>query len=345
MVSRIQLALVLVSLGFSASALANSECAAVFERPLADWLTLEVTANRLGAREVTGFQKVRAVWAALEMAEVVFTSPAVAEEFRGRLWTDSAVVFPVHPYAESKRVPFVSVKTRDTMDLHFTASRSMVGQTPSGRRFSLKLPTDRPHLSERQPHKARIADEMEQAIQNSKDLVVSLERTPSVRFFVLPDVGFVRERASGSGYLIRDVSALSRADRQYVPGFSLRWLWRPETGVTQVDFLRNVYVRPLARALQELSDVHGFLHLSPHAQNVLVEWGTDGRPTGRVVLRDLSEISRLVPGGRKALSDDVLGPIWREALDFLRGEGGPRPLSDVEIHALSQEFINTLTAP
>lgn len=61
-------------------------------------------------------------------------------------------------------------------------------------------------------------------------------------------------------------------------------------GISRYEFLQSRIAGPLLELMKNLRDRHRVVH-EAHAQNVLVEVGKDGMPTGRFVLKDLAGVS------------------------------------------------------
>jgi hypothetical protein len=121
-----------------------------------------------------------------------------------------------------------------------------------------------------------------------------------------PEPAGVVEAQRGEGWILRDLPrALTEPDGgRLIPAFSL--IARSgEREPLLVDLIRQEGGRPervvceqiltpYVRALSYLLLVEG-MYAEGHIQNVLFEWGPDGRPTGRVVLRDLGDMCVSIP--------------------------------------------------
>ena len=110
----------------------------------------------------------------------------------------------------------------------------------------------------------------------------------------------------GEGWLLRELPSvlIEPAGGRLIPVFSLLSfcdgrepllveLIRREGGLAE-DVVVEQILEPYVRALSYLLFVEG-VHIEGHGQNVLIEWGADERPTGRIVLRDLGDASVSIP--------------------------------------------------
>jgi hypothetical protein len=98
--------------------------------------------------------------------------------------------------------------------------------------------------------------------------------------------------------VIRDLGALKSAngDHYYLPGFSAlhetmgREIALRNGSVDPLQFWTENYIRVAGRALGELAARTGMQFDSPHSQNFLIELDRHFRPTGKLVLRDMSDL-------------------------------------------------------
>ncbi len=110
----------------------------------------------------------------------------------------------------------------------------------------------------------------------------------------------------GEGWLLRELPrTLTETDGgELIPAFSLIArsgdrdprlvdLIRQDGGRPE-DVVVEQVLEPYVRVVSHLLLVEG-IQIEGHTQNVLFEWGADDRPTGRVVLRDLGDMSVSIP--------------------------------------------------
>jgi hypothetical protein len=118
-------------------------------------------------------------------------------------------------------------------------------------------------------------------------------------FRFLPEViGVIPKGMERGGMIIRAIPEDVRSgDMRYMPLFSLyapRSGGRPPliarmietSGLSAPEFVRQKLIRPFVRQWLDLTVKQG-IAMEPHAQNVLVEIGRDGLPTGSFLHRDL----------------------------------------------------------
>jgi hypothetical protein len=134
------------------------------------------------------------------------------------------------------------------------------------------------------------------------------------------------DAGSGEGWLLRELPRVLTDDDggELIPVFSLIArsgdrdprlvdVIRSEGGRPE-DVVVQLMLEPYVRVLSHLLLVEG-MQVEGHSQNVLFEWGADDRPTGRVVLRDLGDMSVSIPlrlARRRPLpelGDDLASPV------------------------------------
>ncbi len=182
---------------------------------------------------------------------------------------------------------------------YFSASRSMFLQDPVTQKyFSVKVSTD--HVNGEAQRKLWSADEA-RAARTISDLIASAGKQSKLKHLTfLSDGGSISVRDSRNSALsIRDLSPLEQEGKVYLPGFSItdstlgRSIAQANGAGNPVEYWRQHYVEPVARAMAELAMNYGLAADSLHGQNVLLEMQRTERglqPTGRVVLRDVADV-------------------------------------------------------
>ena len=134
-------------------------------------------------------------------------------------------------------------------------------------------------------------------INNVLQLAGKRRELPSSFGFIPEVLSAIPRGMSEGGMVIRAIpKALMRGDVRYVPLFSL--YAKPKnggqpllqemvakSGMPMKQFVRDKIIRPFAKQWLKLSVQQGIVP-EPHAQNVLLELGRDGLPTGRFIHRD-----------------------------------------------------------
>lgn len=188
------------------------------------------------------------------------------------------------------RVPF---KRGQRFLGRYTASRSLVLEDPeSGVSFSAKVSTSNAggNWSDK---KQTGADAMDIRAQD-KYLSEALAAKPAKNFVVMRDVGAVMAPGVDQAMVIRSLEQV-QGNKTYLPAFSAlhedvgRQIARQNGSINPTEFWRENLVKPLARAMAELSAEHGMSFESSHSQQFLVEM-ENGKPTGRIMFRDMGDV-------------------------------------------------------
>jgi len=177
-----------------------------------------------------------------------------------------------------------------------TASRSlfMPPQELANQYCTLKLATDHPHGPKGviEPDKATMKEDINDSIARMK-LIASIEAVigedPS--FIIAKDVALVRDKITGEGYSVRDLSFL-KSGHYYLPAFSLPYAGREIAQLHGADpdsFWGKHYAEAVGRLKAKLLLRYGIQMESPNAQNFLIELDSNMMPTGRLVVRDLGD--------------------------------------------------------
>lgn len=161
--------------------------------------------------------------------------------------------------------------------------------------------------------------------------------------------------AIDQGMLVRTYSVLEKGRSFLLPGFAVlhdavgRNLAFANGSNQPAEYWNEHYNRPLARALAELYAITGMQYDSPHSQNFLVEFDLDGRPTGRIGIRDFGDVyvtaEALEANGRSDLvrnwdTDNLRRGVFDVAIGLLHGNINPSWI-DGEIYTrYAYDFFN-----
>jgi hypothetical protein len=186
---------------------------------------------------------------------------------------------------------------------------------------------------------------VERILARSTDLPRSFRWLPEV-------LGVMPHGPERGGMILRTIPAdLLSGDRRLIPLFALgpagpageapilaRMIAR--SGKSAPDFVRDRIIRPFVREYVALLDDHGIVS-EPHAQNVLLEVGRDGMPTGRFVHRDLGGfVPDLERRAAKGLHDEGLPVVGDLAYDYFQREASARSTNIT--HYFGKRFLWTL---
>ncbi len=229
---------------------------------------------------------------------VIDADPDLPENMRRQFLSGARVNVPLHPYNSHKVVPFMDRERVATWRVSPTASRSVLHESPF---FTIKLPTNNPHSDPR-----FVPREYQQRETSKADLslsvVVSRDRArhikavdglmgPDASLGVMLDVLSIRAREGGNGFVVRDLSTM-KANHYYLPGFSIPYVGREIAAANGEEFATfwqrhdsELYGRLKAQMLLR----YGLVFPTPNAQNRLIELDAALKPTGRMLLRDLSD--------------------------------------------------------
>lgn len=250
-----------------------------------------------------------------------------------------------HPYNTSPLVPFFdNTNHARSFTTYFTASRSML-LDGFDRAYTLKMPSDHPHgpHGEFQPTKAKTKD----------DIVTGLVRTRHIdnvdqaigkdpHLIIAREVLSVADRVTGQGFLVRDISFM-KDGYYYLPAFSLPYVGRDIAHLHGKDpniFWQKHYAAALGRAKAKLLLRYGLQMETPNSQNILIQLDRNLLPTGRIVLRDMSDSFFVRPvaealGYKKQMEHDLsidykahekLVPFWENS-SWRMDEAGPLSFS------------------
>lgn len=203
------------------------------------------------------------------------------------------VLWLKHPY-NTTNLAFADAPNIESLSAYLTASRSLVLSDNRFRGISIKLPTDRPHgpNGEHQPAKANTADDIAVALLHSnhlKNVDRAIGRDDNL--VLLHEVLTVADKATNNGLVVRDVRKLDDG-HYYVPALSIPWIGRQIAEINGEDFntfwQRN-YASLLGESKAKLLLRYGIQMETPNAQNMLIQFDRNMKPTGRLVFRDVSD--------------------------------------------------------
>ena len=192
--------------------------------PLAQWLAWEERANLRGFR--TSTQPVPVEVAAVDASLVSVTvAPDAPQALTSRFLRGERVLWPRHPLNADSTVAFGDAPAIETWLARYTSSRTLVVRD-GGDAFALKLPTDHPHPDFVQREKARLRDEVENALEVAT-LVARADRLlgSDPQLVLVRDAVGVVAQGSESGFLVRDLRVLDDGS-YWLPGLSVPFAGR-----------------------------------------------------------------------------------------------------------------------
>lgn len=215
------------------------------------------------------------------------TSPALYQKFVA----EDHVNWPRHPLNTQAAVPFHFARpSGESLPTSFTASRSLLSRDPSLPPVSIKAGTDTPHRGGgTQTAKSFTRDDVTAALLRQPHINAIEKIFPNDdTLLTLPEVLVLREKKSGNGVLVRDLSRIENKNI-YVPGLSIPYMGREIARKNKIPFMpfwEEFYAEAVGRAKARLLVNYGLEMETPNAQNILIELSPDFKPTGRVVFRD-----------------------------------------------------------
>lgn len=219
-----------------------------------------------------------------------------------------------HPHNTSTQIPFQNLPKLGNIPVYYQASRSLTYFSNSESIYSIKLGTNRPHL----PYgpydgfeRLKISTKMDlhQAITRMK-LINSIDQAskPDPYLILAKEIFAIEDKNTGEAYLVRDLNFLKNPN-YYLPGFSIPYLAGIIAKINKQSvqqFWGNAYAQALGRAKARLLIRYGLQFETPHPQNILIEFDSKMRPTGRIVFRDLSDTKMITPVVKALGFDDLL---------------------------------------
>lgn len=192
-----------------------------------------------------------------------------------------------------------------------TASRSYIAEDPiNGAQFSVKSSTNITGGSWRDK-KQPIGEAIDGRLLSDFFYDQSKKR-PFENFIIMDEPAILKVDAIDQAVVIRDLGALKKRDnnRFYLPGFSalhetIGQEIAKKNGFDDAHaFWTKNYIEVAGRALGELAARTGVQFDSPHSQNFLIELDSQMKPTGLLVLRDMSDLYIDVNFLKALLGDD-----------------------------------------
>jgi hypothetical protein len=279
--------------------------------PLKQWRRWEQLANQ--ARFRTSQAPVRVPFVKVPAGHVIVHSLGEVSAKLKALLEDPAGTFARwfrHPFAREAKLPYAAAPEDGSVEAYLTASRSLelnMGEE----HYSIKLATERPHGPEGriQLKKASVAEDIRDAKSRMPYIAqvdAKIGEEPTIVF--AKEVVAVEDGETGEGFLIRELSFLGSGN-YYLPAFSLPYVGREiaeYNGAEPEAFWKTHYAKVLGRAKAQLLLRYGLQMETPNAQNFLIELDPDLRPTGRIVIRDLSDTQLVRPIARALGEGDTL---------------------------------------
>lgn len=178
-----------------------------------------------------------------------------------------------------------------------TASRSYITEDPTtGAEFSVKSSTDVTGGAWRD--KKQPVGEAVDGRLTSDFMFEQNQKRPFENFTVMDEPAILKLDAIDQAVVIRDLGPIKNPRNKtfLVPGFSVlhedlgKQIALQNGSADPQAFWTEHYIKVAGRALGELAARTGIQFDSPHSQNFLVELDANYRPTGKLVLRDMSDL-------------------------------------------------------
>lgn len=177
-----------------------------------------------------------------------------------------------------------------------TASRSYIVEDPQKKiQFSVKSSTNKTGgqwADKKQPIGEAIDSRLNADIINEIQ-----QKRPFEYAIVMDEPAILKLPAIDQAVVVRDLSGINdpKSGMVYLPGFAVlhetagALIAKANGSENPYSFWTQYYVKAVARAMGEFGARTGMQFDSPHSQNFLVEFDSNYRPTGRIVLRDLAD--------------------------------------------------------
>ncbi|MFZ3231396.1 MAG: hypothetical protein WA160_14395 [Pseudobdellovibrio sp.] len=181
---------------------------------------------------------------------------------------------------------------------HQTASRSYIAEDPlTGIQFSVKSSTN--------VAGGKFTADKKQTIGSARDarligdfLNDQNQKRLFENFIFLDEPAILTISALDQALVIRDLGPMIQANNEnfYLPGFSALHdkvgaeIARINGSTDPYQYWTDHYIKAVGKALGELAARTGMQFDSPHSQNFLIELDSKMKPTGKIVLRDLSDL-------------------------------------------------------
>jgi hypothetical protein len=178
-----------------------------------------------------------------------------------------------------------------------TASRSYIAEDPIyGVQFSVKSSTN--ITGGNWNDKKQPVGEATDGRLLSDFLHDQNKRRPFENLVVMDEPAILKIDAIDQAIVIRDLGAIKNADakRYFLPGFSAlhesvgKQIALKNGSQDAHAFWTENYIKVVGKALGELAARTGIQFDSPHSQNFLIELDSQFKPTGKLILRDMSDL-------------------------------------------------------
>lgn len=331
--------LFLLSFGFCPWVLASNSCLKIYLQPQSanpnlsiqnafkTWLRWEQLYNLPEYQRSVFTMPLQASPIAKENFSVQYFSADSKNNLHDFIFSsDNFINWYKHPTNTAATVPYFSAPAVGThIKAETTASRSLSFQWNKAL-YSIKLATNH-------PHEGKYAVDKKASVQ--EDILLARSRSPYINqtedligtdkdISIVKELAVVVDQKTNEGYIVRDLSFLLTPDRFYLPAFSIPYA-ATELGLSaksqdRFAFWQQHYAQALGQAKAKLLLRYGLQMETPNPQNILIELDQNYKPTGRIMFRDISDMSlvRAVAfafGARKQLAIDLKNGI-RNA-DFL----------------------------
>lgn len=236
----------------------------------------------------------------------VFSDEVIVQRLSGQtvasqIMDGDQVLWLSHPYNFETEINLNRVSTVGEFTAYTTAGRTLVFLEGPLAGYALKAAASHPHGSSRlsQLSKGETADDIRSAVVHSEFFINVDEISTQVPFghIVLKDELSVSDVESGEGYILRNLSPLMDGSF-YLPAFSIPYMageLYEANKSAYINFLEIHYLKPLAELKAQLLLKYGMQMEFPHPQNILLQLDENMRPTGRLVMRDLSDLHLVRP--------------------------------------------------
>ena len=257
------------------------------EESLRQWAEWEMKANTARWRKTQNYD-LRVVEVPLSSV-IVDHDPNIRPEILNHFVRGETVLFPHHPHNTDRVVPFMDRPQVAAWEATPTASRSVIHWQPF---FTVKMPTNKPHgANGPTQNKANLQKSVIVSRARGEHVAAVDAQIGRMHHGVMLDVMTVRDRQGGNGFVVRDLSEM-RARHYYVPGFSIPYVGQQiaqANGAEFVEFWTKHDAEAYGRAKAQMLLRYGLWFETPNAQNRLIELDPNLKPTGRILMRDLSD--------------------------------------------------------
>lgn len=277
-------------------------------------------------------------------AQVEVLSDAASPALQSFFVREGKVFWPRHPLNTEASVPyFADAPSPFQIFGMYSASRSLFFRQ-NGLLYSLKMPTDRPHpAAAPQPGKARLQNKTEIGLLRSKhirEVDAKLGHDPHLQ--VLLEVLTLKDPETGNGVSVRDLTPLQDGN-YYLPAFSIPYVGaeimkRAGRDQDMAAYWKEHYAQPLGRAKAQLLLRYGLLMPTPNAQNFLLQLDRHLLPTGKIMVRDISDTVYFEPvalalGFRQATKEEHRYGQWPANLLHIHAQASFWKMNEAGIDA------------